>query len=335
MAGRRELGKSISTYNGRSERPIPNSQGIRYIQASHLSKVITHGSRRKYRARLATSRETWSTGKFKWSILAGGIFVKSTNAKRKVLLWLLSLIMLGALASCGGSDGDARLAFVAALTGAQEVPPNSSTATGSGTAKFDPASRILTADVTTTGIVGTAAHIHSGAVGISGPIVFPLTQTAPGSGVWSTTVTALTDAQVDLLKSGGYYFNVHSAALPNGEIRGQITAPASGPVQAPAPAPAPVAEVHPQAISVVDVYAKLEAMAAARADKPNWKTSIADLLFLLGMDHSYQARKELAVELGCPQNLMDDSAKMNTWLHKTVLTKIAENGGNIPKELLD
>jgi len=100
-------------------------------------------------------------------------------------------------------------------------------------------------------------------------------------------------------------------------------------------APVPTAEVHPQAISVVDVYAKLEAMAAARADKPNWKTSIADLLFLLGMDHSYQARKELAVELGCPQNLMDDSAKMNTWLHKTVLTKIAENGGNIPKELLD
>lgn len=76
-------------------------------------------------------------------------------------------------------------------------------------------------------------------------------------------------------------------------------------------------------------------MAAKHPEKLNWKTSIADLLFLLGMDHSYAARKELATELGCPASLMDDSAKMNTWLHKTVLTKIAENGGNIPKELLD
>ena len=98
-----------------------------------------------------------------------------------------------------------------------------------------------------------------------------------------------------------------------------------------APAPAP----KPEPMAMVDVYGKLEAMAAARADKPNWKTSIADLLFMLGMDHSYQARKELAIELGCPPKLMEDSAQMNMWLHKTVLTKIAENGGNIPKEMLD
>jgi hypothetical protein len=62
---------------------------------------------------------------------------------------------------------------------------------------------------------------------------------------------------------------------------------------------------------------------------------IVDLLKLLGLDSSYDARKELAVELGCPANLMNDSAQMNTWLHKTVLQKLAENGGNIPKELLD
>ena len=47
------------------------------------------------------------------------------------------------------------------------------------------------------------------------------------------------------------------------------------------------------------------------------------------------ARKELATELGCPAELMDDSAKMNMWLHKTVLRKLAENGGNVPQELLD
>ena len=178
--------------------------------------------------------------------------MKSLDA-RSVLMWLLSLVMLAALGSCGGSDDEVR-AFVATLTGAQEVPPSASTATGSGTANLDPATKILTANVTTTGIVGTAAHIHSGAVGISGPIVFPLTQTPAGSGIWSTTTAALTDAQVDLLKSGGYYFNVHSAALPGGEIRGQITAPASGSgfqattPAAPAPVPAPVPAIDGAAL---------------------------------------------------------------------------------------
>ncbi len=111
-----------------------------------------------------------------------------------------------------------------------------------------------------------------------------------------------------------------------------VTAPPM-PVTAP-PKPA-AATPKPEPIPMVDVVANLEKKAAKLGTPSNWKTSIADLLFLLGMDHSYEARKELAVELGCPKNLMDDSAKMNTWLHKTVLTKIAENGGNIPKELLD
>jgi len=62
---------------------------------------------------------------------------------------------------------------------------------------------------------------------------------------------------------------------------------------------------------------------------------IVDLLKLLDLESSYEARKEMAVELGCPPELMNDSAKMNTWLHKKVLQEIAQNGGNIPKELLD
>ena len=88
-------------------------------------------------------------------------------------------------------------------------------------------------------------------------------------------------------------------------------------------------------IPLVDVMEKLEKMAAEKNMELNWKTSIADLLFLLDMDNSYEARKELAIELGCPAEKMDDSAQMNTWLHTTVLEKIAENGGNIPMELLD
>jgi Domain of unknown function (DUF3597). len=85
----------------------------------------------------------------------------------------------------------------------------------------------------------------------------------------------------------------------------------------------------------VDVVAQLEQRAAASPQKLNWKTSIVDLLKLLELDSSFAARKELAVELGCPADFMGDSAKMNVWLHKTVLAKIAENGGNVPKELLD
>ncbi len=88
-------------------------------------------------------------------------------------------------------------------------------------------------------------------------------------------------------------------------------------------------------IPLVDVVEKLEKMAAEKPMKLNWKVSIADLLFLLDLDNSYEARKELAIELECPAEKMGDSAQMNTWLHTTVLEKIAENGGNIPMELLD
>lgn len=86
---------------------------------------------------------------------------------------------------------------------------------------------------------------------------------------------------------------------------------------------------------MVDVVAQLEQRAASNAQKLNWKTSIVDLLKLLDIDSSLTARKELATELGCPPELMGDSARMNMWLHKTVLARIAANGGNVPKELLD
>lgn len=89
----------------------------------------------------------------------------------------------------------------------------------------------------------------------------------------------------------------------------------------------------PVAIEVVDVLKKLDALAKARPDL-DWKVSIVDMLKLLEIDSSYEARKDLAVELGCPADNMNDSARMNIWLHKTVLQKIADNGGNIPVSLL-
>ena len=89
------------------------------------------------------------------------------------------------------------------------------------------------------------------------------------------------------------------------------------------------------AMAAVDVITKLEGLAASHAEKLNWKVSIVDLLKLLGLDSSLTARKELAAELGCPAQAMGDSAQMNIWLQKAVLQKLAENGGNIPQELLN
>ena len=105
-------------------------------------------------------------------------------------------------------------------------------------------------------------------------------------------------------------------------------------VAAAAPAAVEAAAPAPVAISAVDVVAKMEALASAHAEKLNWKTSIVDLLKLLGLDSSLAVRKELAAELGCPAEKMGDSAQMNMWLHKTVLQKLAANGGNIPADLL-
>ncbi len=110
-----------------------------------------------------------------------------------------------------------------------------------------------------------------------------------------------------------------------------------------APAPAPVvstvasaAPPPPVPVAVVDVVAQLEKRASENPQKLNWRTSIVDLLKLLDIDSSLSARKELAKELGCPADLIGgDYSKMNIWLHKTVLARIAANGGNVPKELLD
>jgi hypothetical protein len=112
-----------------------------------------------------------------------------------------------------------------------------------------------------------------------------------------------------------------------------VQSPPSAPPQQPMIAPPP--PPPPKPIAVVDVVAQLEGLAAKNPQKLNWKTSIVDLLKLLNIDSSLDARKQLATELGCPADKMGDSAQMNMWLHKTVLAKIAENGGNIPKNLLD
>jgi len=133
---------------------------------------------------------------------------------------LAAALAAGILLACGGGRHDLPLAFSANLTGAEEVPAVASAATGVGLVTIDTDRRTLNASVVIAGMADTDAHIHVAPPGASGPVVFPLART-PDASVW-TTRAALTDAQLSALKAGNYYFNVHSAAFPNGEIRGQI-----------------------------------------------------------------------------------------------------------------
>ena len=103
--------------------------------------------------------------------------------------------------------------------------------------------------------------------------------------------------------------------------------PAAPAVQSAAIATAPAAPPK-----TVDVAAILDGLAAKNPEKLDWKRSIVDLMKLVGMDSSFTARKQLATELhytGDP----NDSASMNIWLHKQVMTKLAENGGKVPDDL--
>ena len=117
----------------------------------------------------------------------------------------------------------------------------------------------------------------------------------------------------------------HKAA-PAPEARSQIPAGQAGG----APAPAPTVDAVP-----VDVVQSLDDMAAAKGNPDlNYKTSIVDLLKLLGLDSSLDHRKELADELGYTGE-KDGSAEMNIWLHKEVMRQLAANGGKVPASMTD
>ena len=108
------------------------------------------------------------------------------------------------------------------------------------------------------------------------------------------------------------------------------TAHAAPATDAPAAPAAGAAGETPAAGAPVDVEAVLEGMPSS--DNLNWRESIVDLMKLLGLDSSLGARKELADELGFDGD-SNDSASMNIWLHKQVMTKLAENGGKVPDSL--
>lgn len=97
---------------------------------------------------------------------------------------------------------------------------------------------------------------------------------------------------------------------------------------------APSQTSSPNPMAETDVEAVLNAMAAKQTQKLNWQASIVDLMKLLDIDSSLQSRKELAQELNYTGD-MNDSAAMNIWLHKQVMTRFAANGGKLPASLQD
>ena len=106
------------------------------------------------------------------------------------------------------------------LTGAQEVPPVMTSASGVGSIMVA-LDGSVSGTIATTGVEGTMAHIHEAPMGQNGPVIVPFTKTSDN--VWSAPAGAkLTDAQLQSLKSGNLYLNVHSATNKPGEIRAQL-----------------------------------------------------------------------------------------------------------------
>jgi 3-oxoacyl-ACP reductase-like protein len=114
------------------------------------------------------------------------------------------------------------------------------------------------------------------------------------------------------------------SAAPGSAAPGSAAAPASTTGTSAAGAAKP--------ITIAEVEAMISKVAAGQKEKLDWQRSIVDLMKLLNLDSSLHARKELAQELGYTGSL-DGSAEMNVWLHKQVMTKLAESGGKVPDSL--
>ena len=137
----------------------------------------------------------------------------------------------------------------------------------------------------------------------------------------------------------GILGNIFGKIFPSSHAApGPAPAPAPVPAAAPAPAPAVAAPAAtaatPTPMREVDIEALLNGLAQKSAEPLNWRTSIVDLMKLLGLDSSLNARKELAGELNYTGDT-NDSASMNVWLHRQVMNKLAANGGKVPADLKD
>lgn len=122
-----------------------------------------------------------------------------------------------------------------------------------------------------------------------------------------------------------------SSAAPAASAGSSAAVPAGTP---PTPSTAAAQSAQPSVTPMpeVDVEAVLIRMQESSGQQLNWQTSIVDLLKLLGLDSSLDARKQLAAELHYTGNT-EDSGAMNVWLHREVMQKLSENGGKVPDDL--
>lgn len=133
-----------------------------------------------------------------------------------------TLALAAALAACSGMGMgmDKGMAPQLKLTGDQEVPPNTSTAVGTGSIMVA-ADGSVSGSVAAPGMAGMAAHIHVGAAGVNGPVIIPLTGSAGDT--WTVPAGArLTDEQMAAYKAGNLYVNIHTAEHKGGELRAQL-----------------------------------------------------------------------------------------------------------------
>jgi hypothetical protein len=134
------------------------------------------------------------------------------NLSRRGLIAAAALLAIGGMALA--------VDLKVTLTGAEETPPVSTSASGTGTISIG-ADKSVSGSVKTVGIDGIAGHIHVGAPGQAGPPIIPLTKGADG--VWSVPAgSKLTDDQYASFKAGNLYVNIHSTEHKPGEIRGQL-----------------------------------------------------------------------------------------------------------------
>ncbi len=137
----------------------------------------------------------------------------------------------------------------------------------------------------------------------------------------------------DTLKKAIFHTPSANPFPPAGSSGGGPTAAARPvPTAQPSAASAAAPARAPAQPAPVDVEAVLDALNAKSPQKLNWRTSIVDLMKLVGLDSSFQHRQDLAAELGYTGD-KNDSAAMNIWLHKAVMRKLAENGGKVPASL--
>jgi CHRD domain-containing protein len=152
------------------------------------------------------------------------MIMNSFSSQKRVLISALAMIgAVGIVAGCtsmSGSMSDSMYTQTVTLSGANEVPPVTTSASGTATVTIKPDHSVSVKE-SVSGMTATASHIHQGAAGANGPVIVPFTKTADNTFA-AADGAKLTDAQYEAFKAGNLYVNVHSAAHPGGEIRAQL-----------------------------------------------------------------------------------------------------------------